>query len=215
MKLECIDNIFFDFNGTLLDDLDLSFKLEQEILEKLNMPLISKEFYLDHFAFPVKRYYEFIGFPTERYEEIASYFIDEYSRRASQETSIFEGTKETLNRLKKSGYKLFILSASEINLLEAQLKDLGIYEYFNGIAGCENIHAHGKIEYGNEFIVKKNINRDKTIMIGDTLHDFEVASKLGLKSLLFSKGHNSLKRLKECGVPIVSSYKEIENYLIK
>ena len=57
-----IDNIFFDFNGTILDDLELTYKLLLESLEKYNLPFVSLEQYRNLFCFPVKKYYENVGF---------------------------------------------------------------------------------------------------------------------------------------------------------
>ena len=45
-----IKNIFFDFNGTLLDDLQLCVDVEASISKEYGIPLVDKEFYLDNTA---------------------------------------------------------------------------------------------------------------------------------------------------------------------
>ena len=41
-------------------------------------------------------------------------------------------------------------------------------------------------------IVKElNLDLSKTLMIGDTIHDFEVANELGVQCLLVANGHQS------------------------
>ena len=42
-------------------------------------------------------------------------------------------------------------------------------------------------------------------MIGDTIHDLEVASALGVDCILVDIGHVSSKRLTETGVPVFNS----------
>ena len=71
-----IKNIFFDFNGTLLDDVDLSFNIEDELFKSLGVEGVTKEFYLDNFCFPVKDYYAKTNFPMERYSEEVGFFFD-------------------------------------------------------------------------------------------------------------------------------------------
>lgn len=210
-----IKNIFFDFNGTLLNDTDLCFDIEEDMLIKEGLNKVTKEFYLDNFSFPVRNYYKLVGFDVsdENYAKLSNFFISNYNAREKEETSLNPGVVEILKKLKSDGYKLYILSASEENLLIKQLKDLKIFDYFDGLAASKNIAAHGKIEYGKQFIKDNCINPNESIMIGDTIHDYEVAVELGLIPILYSKGHNSKKVLKKVNAPIVDSFEEFYKIL--
>lgn len=210
-----IKNIFFDFNGTILDDTNLTYSIEAEMLEKEGLPPVSLEFYLDNFGFPVKDYYKKVGFDLSgnNFEILSNYFFSEYTKREAKETKLHDGIEEILIKLKKSGYKVYILSASEEKLLVNQLKALGIESYFDGFAASNNIEALGKIGYGRKFILDHNINTNESIMIGDTLHDYEVAKELNLMPVLFSKGHNSKKLLSETGAKIFDSFEEFYDFL--
>ena len=46
-------------------------------------------------------------------------------------------------------------------------------------------------------------------MIGDSLHDSEIAKKLGCSCVLFSLGHQSKERLLTSGMKVITSYKEL------
>ena len=50
--------LIWDFNGTILDDMELCLAIENEMLLERGMPTISKEWYLGHFSFPIRAYYE-------------------------------------------------------------------------------------------------------------------------------------------------------------
>ena len=54
--------VFWDWNGTLLDDVDVCIEAMNRLLERRGMDLISIERYRDIFDFPVKNYYEKLGF---------------------------------------------------------------------------------------------------------------------------------------------------------
>lgn len=211
-----IKNIFFDFNGTILDDLQVCFEIESEMFEMEGLPQITLDFYKDNFSFPVREYYKKVGFDVEEdfnYDRLAQYFFKEYTRRQAAESKLYDGLVECLEKLKKDGYKLFILTATERKLLVEQIKYLGIAGFFDGFAACDDIHAGGKIEYGRKFIKENNLNPEESIMIGDCIHDFEVANEIGLKPVLFSQGHNSLKLLKTVNAPIVNSYEEFYEFV--
>ena len=56
-----IKNVFFDFNGTLIDDIDLTLDIENKLLVQRGLNAVTKEFYLDNFCFPVINYYKKSG----------------------------------------------------------------------------------------------------------------------------------------------------------
>ena len=52
--------VIFDFNGTVLDDVDVCIKAENHTIEHFHLDRepLTKEEYLKIFTFPVKDYYE-------------------------------------------------------------------------------------------------------------------------------------------------------------
>ncbi len=206
-----MDYIFFDFNGTLIDDLDLCLNLLNEMLLLRNHKPVSKEHYLEIFTFPVIDYYKKAGFvfPEDNFEELANIFIKSYKEK-SKECKLFDDVIFTLETLKKAGKHLFILSASEKTMLIKQLKMYGIYDYFDAVLGKDNIYAEGKSEIGISFMKKHNFNKDKCVFIGDTLHDEETAKEMGIKCYLVTRGHQSKNVLKQGVSTIYSSLKEIK-----
>jgi len=210
-----LKNIFFDFNGTLIDDLDFCVDIEKQVAKKAGIEPYSKKFYLETFSFPVRNFYKTVGLKDEDYVTLSSYFNNEYYSHYKEKTCLFDGVKDTLLDLKKSGFKVYCLSASPYEYLKSQLSFFEILDLFDGICGATNNLANGKIDYGKIFIEKNKINPKETIMIGDTLHDYEVGKTFGFSCILFSKGHNSKDRLLSSGAPVVDSYKEIYEEIIK
>ena len=209
-----IKHIFFDFNGTLLDDVNLSFCLEKEIVAQLNLRQITLEEYLDNFKFPIKSFYDYLGVPDDKFSEMANYFFKQYNLREKNETSLSKNVVSILKDLKDKQYKLYVLSASEINLLTKQLKYFQIFDYFDGVIGLNNIHAKSKIEVAKDYIKKYQINPSECLLIGDTLHDYQVGKTLGFRVLLYTKGHNSRKLLSSIeNVSLIDDFNEINKFL--
>lgn len=210
-----IKNIFFDFNGTILDDTELCFDIESKMLTKYNLKQVSLDFYLDNFMFPVKKYYELIGFDFNKldYHQISEEFMSEYFSRFEKETKIYDGVEELFKKLKEDGYSLFVLSATEEKALKRQLEFLGILKYFDGIIGTKDNLAKGKIQFAKEYINHSEIDVNETIMIGDTLHDYEVSKELNIKPLLMTTGHNSKKLLSKTGALLFENYNSLYNYI--
>ncbi|MCM1131108.1 MAG: HAD hydrolase-like protein [Roseburia sp.] len=196
--------IFLDFNGTIIDDVDLCLDLLNDILRNQNKRLVTKEQYKDIFTFPVKKYYELAGidFSIEPFESLADKFIVAY-QPASLKCGLYPNSVEAFQKLKMKGYHLVILSASERNNLLEQCESFGIVPYFDAILGIDNIHAASKVGIALKFMEENHIKGKDVLFVGDTLHDLEVAKAMGARCMLVACGHQSTNVLKQGGVPIL------------
>ena len=209
-----VKNVLFDFNGTIVNDLDLCLNLLNTMLKMRNHETVSLENYLNIFDFPVIEYYKKAGlvFPEDNFPVLAEFFIKEYKEN-NKYCPLHDGVEEVLAILKSKGLKLYIVSASEINLLNDQLKLYNIHHYFDGVSGLDNINASSKIESAKMFVEKLNLNKEETIFVGDTLHDGDVGDVLGVKTILLSIGHQSRERLLKSNKQVCSSFKDLLAYL--
>ncbi|MDF2685511.1 MAG: family hydrolase, partial [Clostridia bacterium] len=100
-----------------------------------------------------------------------------------------------------------------IDYLKNQLNAFKITEYFDEILGLSDLSAHSKIENAKNWIKVSNLKLSEIIMIGDTIHDYEVAQIIGVNCILVCGGHNSEARLKSTGAPVIKSVNEIFDML--
>ena len=196
------ERIIWDFNGTILDDVDTGIVSVNKLLADRGLPLIeSREQYQQVFRFPIKGYYERIGFDfsVEPYEVIAPLWVEQYMINV-QRAGMFCDVTEALEYFKSRGIKQTVISATEENMLRGQLRGLGIAEYFDEVLGLDNIHAGSKVGIALEWRSK---HRDESaIFIGDTDHDAEVARAIDALPMLVCRGHQSREYLAELGVSI-------------
>ncbi len=206
--------VFFDFNGTILDDVMLCLNLLNEMLDEQNKKKLSLNEYKNVFTFPVIDYYVKAGldFNIKSFKELSFEFINKYQPN-SLKCSLYPNTIETFKILISKGYKLVCLSASQIDNLIMQLKHFEIYDYFTSILGLSNIYAKSKVEVGLNYIKENNIDPKECIMIGDTLHDAEVSDNMGIDSVLVSFGHQSYDVLKKSNKKILDNTYDLINYL--
>ena len=62
-----VKHVVWDWNGTLLDDIDVSMDALNTILKKAQLPLVlDKGEYRKYFQFPVIEYYKKVGFDFEK-----------------------------------------------------------------------------------------------------------------------------------------------------
>lgn len=209
-----IKYVIWDFNGTILDDLDLCIDLLNDMLSNQGKKKVSKKTYLDIFGFPIKDYYIKAGlnFDKQSFDELSVEFIKNYQPR-SMFDELHEGVLETLSSLKNKGIKNIILSASQTDNLIEQTNHFGLSSYFDYIVGTDNIKGLGKIDAGLNLINSLKEEKTAFIYVGDTIHDYEVAKALGIDVVLYTKGHQSESRLKLKTEAIIHNISDIMDYI--
>jgi phosphoglycolate phosphatase len=114
-----------------------------------------------------------------------------------------------LNSFREKGLRQFVLSAMEHEMLEKTLELKGISQFFEGVAGLKDHYAVSKIDQGKQLIRDFKINVEKAWLIGDTIHDFEVATELGVRCILIADGHQSVERLQKTGGTVIDDINEL------
>ena len=104
-----------------------------------------------------------------------------------------------------------IESTSERSMLLGQLEVIGLGDAFTEVLGLDNIYAHSKTEIGIAWRCAHP--EDELLMVGDTLHDAEVAAAIRADCVLLSGGHQRRARLSEAGVPIVDNFAELVEWI--
>jgi len=207
-------NVIWDWNGTLLDDVNNCVNIINSLCLLHNIEELNLSTYKNIFTFPVVNSYEQLGFDTspEAFDRISQCFHSSYEELLPN-CKLYEGVPSVLRELKGRGVSQFILSAHEQSRLLETVKEYELDSYFDFISGSDNLHGKGKTEHGLNLIKEQKLISTETIMIGDTLHDFEVAQKLGISCILFSGGHMSENRLKNSGVPVINKITDLLNLL--
>jgi phosphoglycolate phosphatase len=214
MKTSEIKNIIWDWNGTLLDDITVCIDCMNVLLTKREMEQMTVDYYREVFTFPVKDYLVNIGFDFTRepFEIPADEFVVLYNTRFPQ-ADLYSEVRPFLQNLGDRGFRQFILSAQEKSLLLHTIEHYGLTGFFESITGTADNYAHSKAEAGLHMMADLKLEPDETIMIGDTVHDFEVASLLGIRCILISRGHQSPARLRATGAPVIETFRELPPHL--
>lgn len=206
--------IVWDWNGTLLDDLRYAMDVRNRSFPAFSLPTIdSVEDYHRQFTFPVRTYYERAGVTEENFEAVAHAWMAEYVRGFSC-VKLHADARETLERFHKAGLRQVMLSATRRDMLAKQVTPFGILPYFSELLGLSDIYAGSKEAIGRAYLEGCGIPADETVLIGDTLHDADVARSLGARCVLVSRGHQSAETLRASGFPVVNSLREAADRLL-
>lgn len=204
-------HIIWDWNGTLMDDAWLCSQIMNEMLSRRGLDTITPERYAEIFDFPVADYYQRAGWDFSRtpFETLSDEFIEEYAQRTT-ECPLRDGTENALARVTQAGLTQSVLSAAKQSLVDQLVAHYKLTVHFSSVNGISNHHAAGKVDMAKRWLSESGKDPAKMLMVGDTIHDHEVAQALGVDCVLVYSGHMSISRLQATGARVVEGLEEIQ-----
>jgi phosphoglycolate phosphatase len=191
-------HVIWDWNGTLLADIQHVIEITNTMLREKNLPALTVERYKQVFGFPIAEYCRKIGFDLN-HEDFLRH-CEDFNRlfvEGLHTCSLWPGVEEMLREIKLSAKLQSLLSASEQGILNHQISVFGLEKYFDHVYGIADKAAVSKVSRGHELMKKAGVDPAHTILIGDTDHDLEVGNALGVEVILVEHGHQHADRLRK------------------
>lgn len=204
--------LVWDWNGTLLDDVGICIASMNRMLQKRGLPALDAARYREIFTFPVKDYYYQLGFDqaADPFSIIGLEFID-YFKQMLPDAPLQQGAASFLEEAGHNRLRQLVVSAMEQQSLTKNIFQLKIGHHFSQIFGIDNNYGGGKTELARR-VADQLGNPSECLMIGDTLHDAEVALEVGWDCILIASGHQSANRLNKSGVPVFADLSEANQW---
>jgi phosphoglycolate phosphatase-like HAD superfamily hydrolase len=199
----------WDWNGTLLDDLEVVIEASNVGLERFDIAL-DEDIYRDHFTRPVRAFYDSLfGRPIsdEEWEWLNRVFHDEYMERADRA----ELTQDALQALDLVGAEpgvQSLLSMSPQDWLEGIVTRKQVDHRFSRIGGLSGSTGGLKAAHMEEHIAALGIDPERTVMIGDTPDDATAARHVGAHVVLYDGGSHHLPVLQQTKAPVAHTLVE-------
>jgi phosphoglycolate phosphatase len=185
-----IDHVIFDWNGTLLDDVDLAVAAVSACCRQYGVRAIDKSTYRRKFRFPIQSFYADLGFDFEHapFPELVRSYLSLFDSRVAQ-CRLHYSARTVLNALSAAGVPVSILSASQQGTLERTLRHKGISHHFAHVVGLDDENAASKLKRAVELAEKLRCDPERVLFVGDTDHDAQVAHANGWRWQLVACGH--------------------------
>ncbi len=212
-RIDRYSRIIYDFNGTLLDDVWVGMAAVNPMLQRRGLPPIpSVEAYYELFGFPIEDYYRRLGFDFDKepYADLAVEWVNSY-RAIEGQAGLRRGARELLELGRSHQKQQFVFSATQADMLQEQLQQLDILDYFADVFGRSDIYAESKLELADRFTEQHGSL--PSLYIGDTDHDAACAAALSAHCLLVGGGHQPESKLHQTGAPVFPHLTAVIHYL--
>lgn len=203
-------NFFWDWNGTLVDDVLVQWQSFNDTLRSHGGSVVSFERYRELYRHPIREMYQELGVDLVRhpFDIIAQEWHARYEA-ASDSLQLHHDALVTLATLQRGGARQMILSALPHCLLVAQVQRFGLENFFEHVRGMPNALAHSKVEQGRALAYELGARGEDIIVIGDSSHDADVARELNAQCVLVMRGNESRQRLEKHGYRVCEDFSHL------
>lgn len=200
------DCLLFDLDGTLTDSFEGVANCILYALEALNRPLPEKSSLRRFMGPPLhESFMQLTDGDTQATEEAVQKYRERYSSVGLFENSVYDGIPQLLQRLKHNGKHLLVATSKPEAFAKRILDKFELSRYFDFIAGASfdtsRDAKHQVIAYALKSL---NVDKEKTVMIGDRKHDVIGAKQNGLKSIGVLYGYGNLVELTAAGADYIA-----------
>jgi len=201
--------VIWDWNGTLQDDARAAWESVNDMLRRRDMPLITFEQYSSYIETPIIGFYRHIfDLSAISFDQLAKEFHEGYALHM-QGRGLMEGAVQVLEGLRSAGVKQVIVSSGEKNWIMSYAEKYGILGYFDAVLGADDLEAGSKVERARAYMERCGAEPCGTLVVGDLLHDAEMAQAIGAQCLLVAKGHQIRAHLEPSGQPVADDIRQV------
>jgi phosphoglycolate phosphatase len=190
------DLLIFDWDGTLMDSTRVIVSALQAACRELELPV------------PTDRSAEYIiglglndalahvlpGIHPAEYPRIVERY-GHYFRLGEPSSTLFPGVDGALRELRRAGYLLAVATGKSRRGLERALENTGLKDVFHATRCGEESASKPDPGMLDELMSIFAVEQARTLMIGDTTHDIQMAINAGIASVATAYGAHSREDL--------------------
>lgn len=183
------DLIVFDWDGTLFDSTQLIVRCIQAACRDVGVavPSDAQAAYVIGLGLQDALAHAAPGLPRERYPELGERYRHHYFAR-QHELTLFPGVEPMLDALRTRHHWLAIATGKSRRGLDMVLESSQLKGRFDGSRTADETASKPNPLMLQELMREFGVDPGRTLMIGDTTHDLQLAANAGTHSLAVSYG---------------------------
>jgi phosphoglycolate phosphatase len=216
MKPRNFDLIVFDWDGTLFDSTALIVRCMQAASRDIGVPEPSDEAaaYVIGLGLQDALAHAVPGLAPERYPELGRRYRHHYFAR-QHELVLFPGTLEMLGELKARQHWLAVATGKSRRGLDEALASSQLQGLFDATRTADETASKPHPLMLQLLMREFGVDAERTLMIGDTTHDLQLASNAGAASVAVSYGaHDPEAFAAHTPLHVAHSTRELHDWLL-
>ncbi len=194
------DLLVFDWDGTLLDSAGAIVTAIHAACDDLGLPLPAEERARHVIGLGLRDAlrYAVPDLPEERYPQMVDRYRHHYLSH-DHELLLFAGVAELIAELADSGFLLAVATGKSRLGLERALRTSGLGSHFHASRCADECFSKPHPQMLVELMDELSVAPERTLMIGDTTHDLNMAIAAGTGAVGVSYGAHPREQLDALG----------------
>lgn len=208
--------IIFDWDGTLMDSAAAIVTAIQSAARDLGLPEPSeaRARHVIGLGLTDALQHALPELLPDRYPELAERYRFHYLSR-DHELSLFAGVEPMLHELFESGTRLAIATGKSRTGLDRALTMSGLGARFEATRCADECFSKPHPQMIDELIAETGVRRERTLMIGDTTHDLQMATNAGVGALAVAYGAHPRPALDALApLAVLDQVKDLHQWLL-
>jgi phosphoglycolate phosphatase len=183
------DLLVFDWDGTLMDSAATIVASIQAACRDLGLPVPeqARASHVIGLGLHDALAYAIPGLPVSDYGRIVERYRQHFLAR-DPELRLFPGAREMLSSLKERGHLLAVATGKSRAGLSRALNTTGSQVFFSASRCADQCASKPAPDMLYELMDELEVDRARTLMIGDTVHDLQMAAHAGIGAVAVSHG---------------------------
>lgn len=186
------DLIVWDWDGTLADSTGMITNAIVKAAEQVGLPAITPQAASNIIGLGLRESIEALygDIPAEKAQALATQYTANYYAGES-EIPLFSGASDTIIELSKRGFKLAVATGKGRRGLNMALEHCGLGKYFHATRTVDECFSKPHPQMLDELMDHLVALPERTLMIGDTSYDLQMAQNAGVSSVGVTYGAQS------------------------
>ncbi len=211
------DLIAFDWDGTLFDSTALITRCIQSACADVGVAVPSERdaSYVIGMGLVEALTHAAPDLPRERYKELAERYRHHYFAKQHQ-IVMFDGTLAMLHDLKARHHWLGVATGKSRRGLDEALRTVELQGLFDATRTADETASKPNPQMLLELMREFGVAPERTLMIGDTTHDLQLAANAGAAAVGVSYGAHAHETFEEFAPRFVAhSTRELHDWLLR
>ncbi|MEY4711376.1 MAG: Pyrophosphatase PpaX [Pseudomonadota bacterium] len=217
MRPRQFDLIAFDWDGTLFDSTAIIVRCIQEAVVDVGgaRPTPQAAAYVIGMALGSALAHAAPDVPADKYPELGARYRHHYARH-QDDLSLFEGVLPLLHDLRGRHHWLAVATGKSRHGLDEALHAVELHGVFDGSRTADETAGKPHPRMLRELMREFGVEPGRTLMIGDTTHDLQMALNAGCASVAVSYGAHEPAGFEALGPRhIAHSVRELHDWLLQ
>ncbi|MGS0680132.1 HAD-IA family hydrolase [Shewanella sp. 125m-7] len=189
--------VIFDWDGTLMDSISKIVTCMQQMAESLSLHSPSELAVRDVIGLSMEEALKSLypKMPSLDFQPMINSYKEHYLTLNTTPSPLFDGSKALIHELRSMDYRLAVATGKGRNGLNRVLSETGLGRHFESSRCADESKSKPNPDMIHELLEELKVMPSKAIMVGDSLHDLNMANNAGIDAVGVSYGAHSESKL--------------------